>query len=1536
MTKTKHLGTRGEADARRLLDAHDLGAGFEVCWVLSPHEDARRELRHRLAEQAPQLIEISPSTDQSISAEVAERLAPPGADGRRPVIWVESHPYDEAAWLATLGALNQNRNTFAREAPFFWVMAGPMDLGAITPHRAPDLWSIRGLVLEVPDSPKLMRGGQVRWLHLSDVHFRDTERWERRTTLEALRRELGEQKLEPDLVFVTGDVAYSGKPAEYDQAELFFRKLADDLSLDPRERFFIVPGNHDVDQNQIKPAEKRILEGLANEQQVSEILSDADTLRLITRRLQSYCAFTQRLLGPAHGLYPERLARTDVVDVDGTQVGVLSLNSAWTATGTSADKGRLLVGAETVQTALAETEDALLRVALMHHPTADLRDFDQASIDELLASPKGAAFVLRGHRHKTGTLVHRSPSGQTWELAAGATYVEGEWPKGFLFGNLDLKAGKGEVRFFGFSSNDGGFWHPDNSAYRDCKDGIWNFDLPEHLHLGDVEASKAEGPAQISAARQRNLAERYRDAAAAVHGPHRCIGVAARSERPNVTTPVMFVPLKFKVQRQGDKEKEWDMAQLVQALVRPIEDNNFDASASRIMILGDPGSGKTTLCRYLTVILAKGGEGVAPFAEGALPLFLPFRDYVFTARNQPDLSLVEYIELQAKRDLSVTLPAGFLEQKLESGEAVLLLDGMDEVGNASDRVSMRDRVLGFCESFPNVPVLVTSRITGYWDAPMPRIASVTSFKSGSGRHRVRGLHGDLESVEAAAKALIGDPGDDNAELESVWTRRFFEHLQITPFDDAALDDFVRRWYALQEPENAQHRSERIADLLAALEAEPRVKEMARNPLLATLIALIHRSEAHLPGERAELYERCVQTLIVDWPAARKSTFKEIDEGLQRRYLEQLALEMQRERTGEQKEVVIERKDLEQSLLRSVKQHHDPDRSETLTRRWIEYLEKGTGVLVEQRPGVYGFLHLSLMEYLAASALDRAAITATALVEEIAHKHENPAWWEVCLLVVGRRATDEIFLDALFEALLNTYRLARLFLLECLRDEAAFVPEQREAILDAAGQFVLDTWPGPAVQASTAFDTLLRFSRRHKQAVQDWHADRVNNKLGQLLVGAVALRIERRQEIEVIGQLQLRKDKPEAACALLEFFASTYVGMWAANNVSVQLALEWALSNCAEDLLTTNSFLGLQGQYSSVSVRVGLVAAISQRAVREAWRARKAAETLMNEPRRDGRGLPFQLRIRPGNNDSCILPIAWPGRLRCNLGQDAIAEARLLIRHLASGTAHRLGVWLPTNVSAFLVYRKNSNLAAMFEPHAGISLYQDVISEYITPLSETVLEEGTFQYNLLRRSTNFALESSPSADVPMCPIGPPNASGRARTSSLLKALADAAIESKTVAAEPLLALLATDCWIAVVTTLPETEEKCARYLIHRLQSRWSLLVWEGIDKLVATADPMVATADPSSLALYLALGWSQATVTYEWPDSEIWRGIFASPPPEHWLPRLYFELCYLTHDPNLREHYDAFFDALNRGFEDPELSIVAEKLKELFPPYETAN
>lgn len=118
-------------------------------------------------------------------------------------------------------------------------------------------------------------------------------------------------------------------------------------------------------------------------------------------------------------------------------------------------------------------------------------------------------------------------------------------------------------------------------------------------------------------------------------------------------------------------------------------------------------------------------------------------------------------------------------------------------------------------------MLVTSRIAGYADAPLP---------------------------------MSGEAG--------------FLSLELRPFSDEDLREFVEHWYGAQEPDDSKERERGIADLSEALRADSRVRDLARNPMLATLVALVHRYEAHLPGERAKLYELCIKTLIETWPAAR--------------------------------------------------------------------------------------------------------------------------------------------------------------------------------------------------------------------------------------------------------------------------------------------------------------------------------------------------------------------------------------------------------------------------------------------------------------------------------------------------------------------------------------------------------------------------------------------------------------------------------------------------------------------------------------------
>ncbi|HSR34629.1 MAG TPA: metallophosphoesterase, partial [Anaerolineae bacterium] len=89
----------------------------------------------------------------------------------------------------------------------------------------------------------------ITWLHISDLQFHDSRASDTDVVLQALLRDIETRikwySLRPDFIAVTGDIAFSGKPAEYDLARHFFDDLLDAASLD-KSRLFLIPGNHDV------------------------------------------------------------------------------------------------------------------------------------------------------------------------------------------------------------------------------------------------------------------------------------------------------------------------------------------------------------------------------------------------------------------------------------------------------------------------------------------------------------------------------------------------------------------------------------------------------------------------------------------------------------------------------------------------------------------------------------------------------------------------------------------------------------------------------------------------------------------------------------------------------------------------------------------------------------------------------------------------------------------------------------------------------------------------------------------------------------------------------------------------------------------------------------------------------------------------------------------------------------------------------------------------------------------------------------------
>ena len=177
--------------------------------------------------------------------------------GSVPIIWLEAPPLsaDVGAWEPALLALNRGRDLLGDRGPVFLVLAGDRALHELLSVQAPDLASVLNPKLVFDQSPQALAelSGPLCWMHLSDLHIR-THDWEQDIVLRALARDLPDlleqTQRKVDLLFVTGDIANSGKKEEYEAAGRFFEQLCTVLHLD-LGRVFVVPGNHDVERHLI-------------------------------------------------------------------------------------------------------------------------------------------------------------------------------------------------------------------------------------------------------------------------------------------------------------------------------------------------------------------------------------------------------------------------------------------------------------------------------------------------------------------------------------------------------------------------------------------------------------------------------------------------------------------------------------------------------------------------------------------------------------------------------------------------------------------------------------------------------------------------------------------------------------------------------------------------------------------------------------------------------------------------------------------------------------------------------------------------------------------------------------------------------------------------------------------------------------------------------------------------------------------------------------------------------------------------------------
>lgn len=337
---------------------------------------------------------------------------------------------------------------------------------------------------------------QTAWLHLSDLHLRSGDQYNQDIAVSSLLNDLmqlvDKEQYRFDLIFITGDIAFSGNSEEYALANEFVRNLSSATAV-PVDRIFCVPGNHDVDRTRITPFVNSSSKSLNTRDSVSQVIGNKKERELFTDRYIPYFKFLKATFPWAKGINCSDLSYTQTLNINGIKFAIVGLNSAWLA-GSDNDHGSIIIGERQVREAIDKANNPDFLLSLVHHPLSFLTEFDLSDVRAILNSR--CDFLLHGHVHNFGVVNVVSPDSEVFHLAAGVTYQGRNELLAYNIVSLDLENGRANVAMRRYSDREGGFWAPDTSTYRAAPNGILSLTLPERI-------SKSSDPPNLLALNKR-------------------------------------------------------------------------------------------------------------------------------------------------------------------------------------------------------------------------------------------------------------------------------------------------------------------------------------------------------------------------------------------------------------------------------------------------------------------------------------------------------------------------------------------------------------------------------------------------------------------------------------------------------------------------------------------------------------------------------------------------------------------------------------------------------------------------------------------------------------------------------------------------------------------------------------------------------------------------------------------------------------------------------------------------------------------------
>ncbi len=391
-----------------------------------------------------------------------------------------------------------------------------------------------------------------------------------------------------------------------------------------------------------------------------------------------------------------------------------------------------------------------------------------------------------------------------------------------------------------------------------------------------------------------------------------------------------------------------------------------------VVILGDPGSGKSTLLQYIALNWAK--TPLNNVISQPIPLLIELRAYI---RNRNSGQCKDFLEFFHNGNVICHLNQHQLHEQLKAGKVLVMFDGLDEVFDPAQREEVITDIHRFTNDYPNVQVIATSRIIGY----KPQRLRYAEFR----------------------------------------------HFLLQDLESEQIQDFLYRWHELTFTDEVDKVRKRER-LQQAINTSSAIGELAENPLLLTMMAILNRHQ-ELPRDRPELYNQASRLLLHQWDVEQKLLENPridsvtIDYKDKQAMLRQVAYHMQAADKGLAGNL-ISANDLEKILTGYLK-NIEVSQPRTIARLLIEQLRSRNFILCFLGADSYGFVHRTFLEYFCAGEfVERfgkrgieGGLTLEELKTEVFGKHwQDESWHEVLRLIVGM--IDTSFAGEVIDYLMN--------------------------------------------------------------------------------------------------------------------------------------------------------------------------------------------------------------------------------------------------------------------------------------------------------------------------------------------------------------------------------------------------------------------------------------------------------------------------------------------------------------------------------------